>query len=107
GLRLAVSRTITLPEFKELAPFGYVAPSAQVTRGNPDIEASINYNYDLKYEYFISPSQLVSLGGFYKVIEDPINKVQDRGSAGVYSYFNSGEEAKVYGLELETRLDLL
>ena len=107
GIRFATSRTITLPEFKELAPFEYVSPTGQVTRGNPDIEASTNYNYDLKYEYFISPSQLISLAGFYKTIEDPINKVQDRGSAGVFSYFNSGEEARVYGLELETRVDLI
>lgn len=107
GIRFATSRTITLPEFKEMAPFEYVSPTGQVTRGNPDIEASTNYNYDLKYEYFISPSQLVSLAGFYKTIEDPINKVQDRGAAGVFSYFNSGDQARVYGLELETRLDLI
>ncbi|MCX2679883.1 TonB-dependent receptor [Galbibacter sp. EGI 63066] len=107
GIRFATSRTITLPEFKEMAPFEYVSPTGQVTRGNPNIEASTNYNYDLKYEYFITPGQLVSFAGFYKTIEDPINKVQDRGSAGVFSYFNSGEEARIFGLELETRLDLV
>ncbi|WP_335964958.1 TonB-dependent receptor [Galbibacter sp. PAP.153] len=107
GIRFATSRTITLPEFKEIAPFEYVSPTGQVTRGNPDIEASTNYNYDLKYEYFITPAQLISLAGFYKTIENPINKVQDRGSSGVFSFFNSAEEAKVYGLELETRVDLI
>ena len=107
GLRFSTSKTITLPEFKEMAPFEYVSPTGQVTRGNPDIEASTNYNYDLKYEYFLSPGQLISFAGFYKTIEDPINKVQDRGSAGVFSYFNSGDEARVYGLELETKLDLI
>ena len=107
GIRFATSRTITLPEFKEIAPFEYVSPTGQVIRGNPNIEASTNYNYDLKYEYFITPSQLISLAGFYKTIEDPINKVQDRGSSGVFSYFNSADEARVYGVELETRVDLI
>ncbi|QCX02403.1 TonB-dependent receptor [Aggregatimonas sangjinii] len=107
GLRLAVSSTITLPEFKEIAPFEYVSQTGQITRGNPDLEASRNLNYDLKWEYFPSNGQLVSLAAFYKEISDPINKVQDRGSAGIFSYFNSGEKAEVYGLEAEGKIDLI
>lgn len=107
ALRFATSRTITLPEFKEIAPFEYVSQTGQVTRGNPNLEASTNYNFDLKWEYFPSRSELVSLAAFYKEIENPINKVQDRGAAGVFSFFNSGEKAEVYGLELETRYNLI
>ena len=61
SLRLAASRTITLPEFKEIAPFEYVSATGQITRGNPDIEASKNYNIDLKYEWFPSADQLLSV----------------------------------------------
>ncbi|MFH6602870.1 TonB-dependent receptor domain-containing protein [Maribacter algicola] len=107
GLRLAVSRTITLPEFKEISPFEYVSQTGQVTRGNPDLEASRDLNYDLKWEYFPSNGQLISLAAFYKDISDPINKVQDRGSAGVFSFFNSGEKAEIYGFEAETKIDLV
>ena len=107
ALRLAVSRTITLPEFKEISPFEYVSPVGQITRGNPDLEASRDINYDLKWEYFPSTGELVSLAAFYKEISDPINNVQDRGSSGVFSFFNSGEKAEVYGIEAETRIDLL
>lgn len=35
AIRFASSRTITLPEFKEISPFEYVSPTGQVTRGNP------------------------------------------------------------------------
>jgi len=107
SIRFANSYTTTLPEFKEIAPFEYVSPVGQVTRGNPDIEASLNRNFDLKWEFFPSKDQLFSLTGFYKLIEDPINKVQDRGSAGVFSYFNAGDEAEVYGLEVEGRVNLI
>ena len=107
NIRLAASSTITLPEFKEIAPFEYVSQTGQVTRGNPDLNASRNFNLDLKYEFFPSSGELISLTGFYKKVKDPINKVQDRGSAGIFSYFNAGEEANIYGLELETRLDIL
>ena len=107
NFRLAASKTLTLPEFKEVAPFEYVSQTGQVTRGNPDLQASTNYNLDLKYEFFPSAGELLSLTGFYKRIEDPINQVQDRGSAGVFSYFNAGEQAEIFGLELETRLELI
>lgn len=107
NIRLAASRTITLPEFKEIAPFEYVSQTGQITRGNPDLEASRNTNLDLKYEYFPSAGQLVSLTGFFKRISDPINRVQDRGAAGVFSYFNAGEVANVFGIELESRVDLI
>lgn len=107
NFRLAASRTITLPEFKEIAPFEYVSQIGQITRGNPDLEASTNFNFDLKYEFFPSSGELISVTGFYKNIKDPINKVQDRGAAGVFSYFNAGNEANIYGLELETRMDVI
>src|SRR5690606_6922910 len=96
-----------LPEFKEIAPFEYVSPVGQVTRGNPNIDASVNRNFDLKWEFFPTKDQLLSITGFYKHIEDPINKVQDRGSAGVFSYFNAGDKAEVYGVELEGRVNLI
>ncbi|MEW7280615.1 TonB-dependent receptor [Aquimarina sp. 2201CG1-2-11] len=107
SIRLANSITTTLPEFKEIAPFEYVSPTGQVTRGNPDLEASLDYNYDLKFEFFPSNDQLFSITGFHKNINDPINKVQDRGSAGVFSYFNSGDKATVWGIEAEGRVNIL
>ena len=79
----------------------------QVTRGNTSIEASLNTNYDLKFEYFPSKGQLISFTSFYKKIKDPINKVQDRGASGAFSYFNTSEKATIYGIEIEGRLVLI
>ncbi|PTX44547.1 outer membrane receptor protein involved in Fe transport [Christiangramia gaetbulicola] len=107
NIRLAASRTITLPEFKEIAPFEYVAQTGLITRGNPELEASTNTNFDIKYEIFPSSGELISLTGFYKNINDPINKARERGSAPVFSYFNAGDEANIYGLELEARMDVI
>ncbi|NJW53024.1 TonB-dependent receptor [Salinimicrobium sp. CDJ15-91] len=107
NFRLAVSRTITIPEFKEIAPFEYVSQTGQITRGNPDLEASTNFNLDLKYEFFPSAGELISLTGFFKEIKDPINRVQDRGAAGVFSFFNAGEKANVFGIELGTNVDII
>lgn len=107
ALRFAGSKTITLPEFKELAPFEYVSPVGRVTKGNPDLESSKNYNFDLKWEIFPKPKELISLAGFYKVINKPINLTQTRGSSGSFIYENTGEKAEVYGFEFEARIDLI
>lgn len=107
NLRLAASKTITLPEFKEVAPFEYVSPTGQITRGNPNLEASENINIDIKYEFFPEVGELLSLTGFYKNIDNPINRVQDRGAAGVFSYFNAGDKATIFGLEVNSVLDLV
>jgi outer membrane receptor protein involved in Fe transport len=106
-LRFAGSITQTLPEFKELAPFEYVSPTGRVTKGNPDLQKSEIYNFDLKYELFPKRGQLFSLAGFYKQINNPINLSQTRGSSGYFIYSNTGEKANVYGVEFEAKTALL
>ncbi len=107
SVRLAASKTVTLPEFKELAPFEYVSQTGRVIKGNPDLVNSENYNFDLKWEMFPARNELVSLTGFYKMINDPINLAQTRGSSGYFIYENTGNRADVYGVEFETRLGLI
>jgi len=107
ALRLAASKTITLPEFKELAPFEYVSPTGRVIKGNPELKKSVNYNIDLKWEMFPSNKELFSLATFYKQINDPINLSQTRGSSGNFIFENTGEKADVYGFEMETRFNLI
>ncbi len=106
-LRFASSITQTLPEFKELSPFEYVSPTGRVTKGNPGLEKSEIYNFDLKYEMFPQQGQLFSATAFYKQINDPINLAQTRGSSGYFYYANTGEKATVYGFELEAKTDLI
>lgn len=106
-LRFASSITQTLPEFKELAPFEYVSPTGRVIKGNPELEKSDIYNLDLKYEMFPQSGQLFSATAFYKQIINPINLAQARGSSGNFVYSNTGDEAEVYGLELEAKTDLI
>ncbi|MDA3929030.1 MAG: TonB-dependent receptor [Prolixibacteraceae bacterium] len=107
AIRIAASKTLTLPEFKELSPFEYVSPTGQVTKGNPDLKKSTNYNVDVKWELFPSLNELFSVSGFYKQINNPINRAQTRGSSGNFFFANTGEKANVYGLEIEARFDLI
>lgn len=106
-VRLSMSQTNTLPEFKELAPFEYVSPNGRVTKGNEALERSRNYNVDAKWSFFPSETEIISLTGFYKYIKSPINLAQMQGSSGYFQYDNTGEQASVYGAEFELRWDFI
>ncbi|MDA3853520.1 MAG: TonB-dependent receptor, partial [Bacteroidales bacterium] len=106
-IRLAASKTITLPEFKELAPFEYVSPTGRVTKGNPELQSSTDYNFDLKWEMYMRPKELLSVSAFGKIINDPINLTMKHGAAGNFYYANTGKQANVYGIELEGRFNII
>jgi outer membrane receptor protein involved in Fe transport len=90
-----------------LSPFEYVSPTGHVTKGNPELKKSVNYNFDVKWELFPTTKELVSVTAFYKQINDPINLAQTRGSSGNFIFENTGDKADVYGFELETRFDII
>ena len=108
NLKFAFSKTYTLPQFKELAPFLYYDISTFNTRGNPYLYSSDNYNIDLKWEYFPSKSELISIAGFGKVIQNPINKVFEAATGQLQmTYVNSGDMAMVTGIEFEVKKTLV
>ncbi|WP_299435056.1 TonB-dependent receptor [uncultured Aquimarina sp.] len=107
ALRLSGSLGQTLPEFKEIAPFQYVSQVGQVFQGNPNVERSQNYNVDFKIEFFPKNDELISFSAFYKRIEDPINRGLQRGGEDIFSYFNTGDRARILGFELEGRVYII
>ena len=106
NLRLALSMTNTLPEFKEISRFVYISPSGRGIVGNEDLEKSDNFNADLKYEFFPSSNQVLSGAIFGKYIINPINKTIEKGSRGFLTYDNTSEFAIVAGAEIEGKLGL-
>ena len=105
SVRLGASKTYTLPQSKEIAPYQYVNISF-ASQGNPNIKPSDNYNVDLKWDYYISSSELFSLTGFYKHIENPIGRVDEGNSAGLLTYNNISKFAAVGGIEMEIKKNI-
>lgn len=105
ALRLAASKTYTLPQAKEISPFRYVSVSFK-SQGNPDLKPSDNYNVDLKWDFYLSNSELLSVGGFYKYIKNPISRIEIASAGGFLSYENIADHATVAGAEIEFRKDL-
>lgn len=105
-IRLGASKTLSMPEFKEISPFEYIAADGELVKGNPDLQTPSIYNGDLKLEYFLSRGELVSITGFYKQINNPVNKVLTSSASGAMSFDNTGDLATIMGAEFEVKKDL-
>lgn len=103
NLRLAGSRTVDRPEFRELAPFQFTeASSLRQLRGNPDLEIADIYSLDAKWEWYPRTGEVLSLGAFYKYLDRPIEQVFFAAASSLYSYQNA-ESGTLYGLEASAR----
>lgn len=105
NLRLAASKTYTLPQFKERALFMYEDVTETVF-GWPTVYASTDYNLDLKWELFPTSGELISFTAFGKYIVDPINKLTIASSTNDLSYANTGDWGYILGTEVEIRKNL-
>lgn len=102
NLRFGFSKTYTLPQFKERALFIYEEVN-ETKIGNPNLYESDDYNVDIKWEIFPKSEELISVTGFGKYIQNPINEVTIVSSTNDISYVNTGEFGYVAGAELEYR----
>jgi outer membrane receptor protein involved in Fe transport len=108
NLRLSFSKTLTRPVLIEAIPIQYVNADGTAERGNVNLENSVNYNLDLKYEVFPTAKELFAATVFAKQIDKPIERVIENSSTGsgqIISYYNS-EEAQLLGVELEAIVEL-
>lgn len=105
SLRLGASKTYTLPQAKEISPYRYVGVNFN-SQGNPHLKPSDNYNLDLKWDFNPTPTELISLTAFYKLIKNPISRIEVASAGGYLSYENIADEATVAGVEVEIRKNL-
>lgn len=100
-LRAGFSQTLSRPDFRELssAPFTDINTN-QETVGNPNLKQTAITNWDARWEYYLSPTENILAGFFWKDLTSPIELVAVPGSAGLNTYQNT-DKAKIYGFELE------
>ena len=105
NLKLAASKSYTLPKYKERAPFQFEEVT-QIKFGNPDLDLSTNYNADIRWEYFPTREEVISITGFGKIIQNPINEVVVASATNDISYVNTGKQATLLGAEFEIRKNI-
>ena len=106
--RASAARTVSRPEFRELAPFTfYNFLNDNLASGNPQLKRATINNYDTRLEYFPGKGQVISVSGFYKTFQNPIELLLRTGTSGTPElYFNNINKATSYGAELEYRMNL-
>ena len=108
NIRGSASQTVSRPELREIAPFGYVDYITGLkTSGNPNIQRSLVNNYDLRYEYYPNAGEIFSASIFYKSYSSPIEEIYSPGQNNPEKTFdNARGGAYNYGIELEVRKKL-
>lgn len=107
-LRLSYGRSVNRPEFREVSPSVYYDfDLASDVQGNTELRSCHIDNADLRYEFYPSHGETISLAAFCKRFLDPIEWTYTvaGGTNLVYSYKNA-ESAVSYGLELDIRKSL-
>jgi hypothetical protein len=118
NLRFGYAKTIARPSFKELSYAEIYDPvSGRTFIGglfpDEDLKLGIVYwdgnlvttdihNLDLRWEMFKPDGQMLSVSGFYKMFNNPIEIVQYATQAGAFQPRNVGD-GQVFGAELEFR----
>ncbi|URW76272.1 TonB-dependent receptor [Sphingomonas donggukensis] len=105
-LRLHGSKTLARPQFRELAPQIYQDfESDRQFFGNPLLVDSQLYNAEARYEWFFARDQRVTLAGFFKKIDNPIEAIAffPAGTDSLQTGFSNAPSAKLYGAEVEVQ----
>lgn len=101
-LRLSASKTIARPQFRELVEQTYFDPeSNRRFRGNPFLQDSELINLEARAEYYLGGRDRVSLAGFYKEIDNPIENFLINASGELLTSFANAPTAELYGAELD------
>lgn len=106
NIRLAYTRTLSRPTFREIAPFASFSPVAPTIVGNPELKRSLIDNLDLRWEYFMKSGELISAGVFYKIFKDPIEMVDNPVAVNPEISFQNVDKAENYGFEIDFRKKL-
>ncbi len=113
-LRAAWTNTLARPNYYDLVPYALFSPQDQeLSRGNPDLNASTAMNFDLMAEQYYKNVGLLSGGFFYKKIDNfiytqTIQNFSDPefGNDLQYSRPLNGGTASVYGFEVALQRQL-
>jgi TonB-dependent receptor len=107
NLRLAGTRTLARPSFKEKSLAQIIDPvSGRTFIGNLDLQQTEVTNFDVRYEWYMNRGELFSFGAFYKDFTNPIEIVVYKPETPTNFTPRNATSANVYGLEMELKKSL-
>lgn len=101
-LRIAASKTIARPQFRELAPQPYFdTESDRLSFGNQFLINSELINAEARYEWYFGRDQRLAVGGFFKDIKNPIDAIAFVQGGTFQTTFANAPRARLFGAEVE------
>jgi len=114
-LRLSGTSGVSRPTYTEARASITVDPvELEVEGGNPNLKAETAYGGDVSLEYYFAEASLISVGGFFRLIDDVLYAdgatVADGsslvpgliapGTPTIFNSFFNGEDGELFGLEV-------
>lgn len=102
--RAAYTKTVSRPSFKDISPrFEIDRDDLEIEAGNPDLDPYESNNFDLLLDWYPDNNAVVSLGLFYKDVDNFSADFTTRGE-GPFQDFEvtrpvNSEDAQIFGLE--------
>ncbi len=107
-VRAGAARSLSYPSPIELSATTFIDPdSDQRFVGNPNLEPVVIDSYDLRWEWYPTSTEALTVGVFYKDMTDPIERsfLPVAGSTPIVTFINA-EKGDVVGVELNGRVGL-
>lgn len=108
NIRLSAAQTLARPEYRELVPIkSRDVLNGDDLEGNPGLRRTRIRNLDLRWEFYPTGGEVLSIGFFAKQFDAPIERVyRAAGASSRFIGFVNAERAGNYGLEVEARKGL-
>lgn len=105
--RFAYGASVNRPEFREVSSSVYYDFDLfSNVMGNPELKTAYIQNMDLRYEYYPTNGELISISLFYKSFRNPIEWTYlDAGGSYTYTFENA-KSADNFGLEVDIKKNL-
>jgi hypothetical protein len=103
NLRVAYARSIVRPDLRELAYFHEYDYELGGEYGGAAVRSTLIDHFDLRYEWYPSPGDVISVTAFYKDLHYPMEVFKEPNK--IFELKNS-KEARNYGVEMEVRKSL-
>jgi hypothetical protein len=102
--RFAYNGSVIRPALGELAPFqGYDFQFDAFRKGNINLQTTKVQNFDARVELYPTRYDIVTIGGFFKQFDQPIELVMDTSAYVSQMMFVNAKSATQFGVEIEFR----
>lgn len=69
-VRYAYTQTLARPDYQSISPKFTITQGNQIYTGNPDLKPAKAFNHDVNITFYSNKLGLLTIGGFYKTIEN-------------------------------------